>query len=187
MEEKFWDWFQENRGKLENYLSGESNSLEFVDKLNEQIYEYDELLFAEITGDTDGSYVLILTCDGRPKGIHPLTKLAHFAPVIENWTVQQFRKPGRIFELNYRGLALRESDFKIKHWIENENNQIDVYIKGYEKKDERYQSLAFLYLDHFIGEYEIMTKIESVGFKKLNFLTNTKKMHSLKKFNEILN
>ena len=187
MEEKFWNWFLNNKHLLENYIDCKSNSLDIIDLLNERIFEYNSLLFAEITSNTDGSYVLILTCDGRAKGVYPLTKLAHFAPDVQKWSIQQFRKPGRVFELNYMGLELRADDFRFKHWLEMDENHIDIYIPRYRKEDERFSTLALLYLDHFIGEYEVITKIESVGFKKLTLFTRKKTLINLKQLSEIIN
>jgi len=167
-EEIFWNWFVNYKDEIASALNNSESNHKIFDQLNEKLNEYDELLFGEVTGDENGDYVLILTCDGRGKGVYPLTKLAHFAPPINGWIIQQFRQPGRIFELNYRGLELLPSDFKIKYWIENKEQHIDVYITNYNEKDERFQTLAWLYLHHFVGEYEIMTQIDTYEFKRLN-------------------
>jgi hypothetical protein len=62
---------------------------------------------------------------------------------------------------------------------------IELYIKGYKKSDDRYKSLAFLYLDHFVGEYTVMTKVGNVEFRRLGMFTRTSDKLSLQQFRAI--
>ncbi len=59
-------------------------------------------------------------------------------------------------------------------------------MKGYRESDNRYKSAAFLCLDHFVGEYNVMTKIGQIDFRKLGLFTDKKGKVSLQEFRAIL-
>ncbi|WMJ75525.1 hypothetical protein RCC89_20525 [Cytophagaceae bacterium ABcell3] len=44
---------------------------------------------------------------------------------------------------------------------------IEVFVKNLDKDVENFKSLAFLYLDHILGEYNTITKVGFIDFYHL--------------------
>lgn len=182
----FWDWFQINSPKLERFLKSDLSDFSMFHILTDKIKSYSDLLIPEMTIDNDGNYVLIISCEGMPDGIPFVEKLADSAPIIPNWKIQKYRSAREPQDLNYQGLNFKFSDIKINHSVNDKKIDIDVYIKDYDKSDNRYLTLAFLYLDHTLGEYNVMTMIGEINFKKPGMFTSTSKMIKLDELNEVL-
>ena len=163
-ENEVWDWFSKNNKKLEDFLRSDMTDYSIYNELSRIISTYNGNLFPEITGHKSGKYVLIITCDGIREGIPFVEKLCDSAPAYDNWIIEKFRRPGHTRQLNFNGLELKESDIKIKYQQRRGVYDVNILINDYKPNDDRYKSLAFLYLDHFIGEYNVMTKIGEIDF-----------------------
>jgi hypothetical protein len=72
---------------------------------------------------------------------------------------------------------------RIKYQGTRGTYDVKVLIADYKPNDDRYKSLAFLYLDHFVGEYNVITKIGLIDFDKL---TQNKDSVSLAEFQKII-
>ncbi|MCE3229696.1 MAG: hypothetical protein K0S32_4247 [Bacteroidetes bacterium] len=183
-ETQVWNHFSKISDKLIAILESKTRDYSAYDELSETFTSYSEYLFPEFTGDENGKYILIITCDGNRKGIPFAEKLVEAAPVFDKWSIQKYRQPGGISQLNFNGLEYPENDIRIKYDKVDGLYDIDIFIKDYDKDDNRYESLAFLYLDHFIGEYNVMTKINTVGFGKLK--SSAEKI-SLRQLHDLIN
>lgn len=166
-ENKIWDWFSENKEKLEKFLESDTADISIYNTFCDKINAYSDLVFPEITGDGKGNYILVLTCDGISQGIPFVEKLGNAAPEFKNWSVKCFRQPGYASNLSYDGLEFSEKDIKITYTPVTGNYDIKIYIKNYDDGNDNYKSLAFLYLDHYIGEYNVMTRIGNIDFRLL--------------------
>ena len=187
MEEfQFWKWFTENKKMIEDFLHQKIRDYSPYEILTAKLKEYHPEVIPELTIDSSKNYVLILSCDGIQGGIQPVEKLYEAAPEIESWVVQKFRAPGHIIDLNFKGLKFKAKDIKAKYFLGSDKIDILLYIKGYNEEDSRFKTLAFLYLDHLVGEYLVMTKIGVIEFKKLGFLTKTSDLISLPELSGII-
>lgn len=112
------------------------------------------------------NYMLILSCDGIVEGIRPVQELAEKAPDIEGWVIKKFRQPFDNAQLNFDGLELKSDDIGIIHELDIDKEKVDItiFIKGYDSSDIRYQQLGYLYLDHIIGEFNVMTRVGYIDF-----------------------
>ena len=185
-EKEIWDWFIENRPALENFINSNSKDYTLYNSLTEKLRLYSEDIFPEITINKEKQFVLVISCGGIRAGISSVNKLCDAAPDIPNCIIQKYRQPGYIKELNFNGLTFSVNDIMINVNTDNAIFDIEMYIKGYNSSDNRFGNLAFLYLDHFIGEFNVMTKIGAVEFKKLGIFTNKKKLISLEELKEII-
>ncbi len=118
----------------------------------------------------DNSYVLIISCDGISAGIKPVQELAAVAPKIENWIIKKFRQPIDKITLNYKGLQLEVDDLLVTYKLNKDREKVDITyrIRGFDEKDSRYKPLGFLYLDHILGEFNVMTRVGYIDFEELN-------------------
>lgn len=169
-EEKFWDWFVKNKAKVEEFIVSNNRDYGIYNQLTKEIKKYNPLLFPEITMTEFDQYVLIITPDGLIDGIPPTQSLFDKKPDIENWLVRKFRQPTDEIDLNFNGVEFPSHDIEILPVINNEEDKIDirVFIRDMNRDEKNYQSLAFLYLDHILGEFNTMTKIGFVDFYHLD-------------------
>lgn len=169
-EEKFWNWFILNKVKIEKFMDSELRDYSIYNKLTDQIKKYNDILVPELTKTEDDKYVLIITPDGLKEGVEPTKKLAEANPGIDNWVIAKFRQPTDKITLNFKGLEFPSSDIEILPHIDHEKEvvDIDVFIRNMNKDKELYQSLAFLYFDHILGEFNSITKVGYIDFHHLD-------------------
>jgi len=172
-DKEFWNWFLNNKAAIESFITSETDNYSVYEDLTSKLKSYNEFVIPELTMDTDDNYILILSCDGRRGGINYVEQLYQSSPTIDKWKFQKFRAPGHVIDLNYQGIAFKSTDIRVKYDFDGSYYNTELYIKGYKDTDERYKGLAFLYLDHLVGEYNVMTKIGNIEFKKLGLFTRT--------------
>jgi hypothetical protein len=168
-EEKFWNWFVKNRSKIEAFIESYKEDYRVYNQLSRKIKEYDSNLFAELTQTKDNAYVLIITPDGKREGVDATKKLGESHPEIDNWIVHKFRQPKDKFHLNFNGVEYPFSDIIIYPEVDYERDKVDieVFIKNMNKDERKYQHLAFLYLDHILGEFNTIMKVGYIDFYHL--------------------
>lgn len=161
----FWKWFAQHTEGLENILDDKTDSMRAYEQLSKKIRRFHRDLVAEMTKDQEG-YVLILTPDGRRSGIKAVQELAAAAPAIPKWKVKRFRQAQDQIKLSLGGLELDIADIKV--WREFDEKaemvELNVFIKGYDESDSRFGSLTFLYLDHILGEFNLLTRVGPIAF-----------------------
>jgi hypothetical protein len=169
-EDRFWEYFQRNKKSIEEFINSDLSNHTAYNKLTDEIHKYSDLIFPEITQNKDGKFVLIITPDGKPSGIPDTEKLYNSKPVIENWIVVKFRQPKNELKVKYDGLEYPSSDIEIipEFVVEEEKIDIRVYIKNMNLDKEKYQTMAWLYLDNILGEYNSISKIRYADFFHLD-------------------
>jgi len=168
-EEEFWNYFLKNKKSLEEFINSDLSDYTSFNKLTDNIRKYSSLLFSEITQNEKGKFVLIITPDGNPDGIPDATKLFESKPEIENWVVEKFRQPKDSLQFEYDGLKYPSSDIEILLEVDNEREKVNlqVFIRNMDLDKEKYQTMAWLYLDNILGEYNSITKIGYIDFYNL--------------------
>ena len=184
--EIFWKWFLKNQTKLENFISSENRNYAIYNELTKQLKKFNDLLFPEITIDKENNFILIITPDGIRDGVNPTIEIVKSAPIIRGWKIKKFRQASDKISLNFKGLQFTYDDIKIWRYFILEQDKVDisVLIKNYDEKDNRYISLAFLYLDHILGEYNVLTRVGEInflGWDKLNDKIESVELLTLRK------
>lgn len=170
-EEKFWNWFIKNKSKIEAFIKSDKEDYRVYNQLSRKIKEYDNNLFAELTQTENDEYVLIITPDGMKESVPATKKLGESHPDIENWVIYKFRQPKDKFHLNIDGYEYPFSDILIYPEIDYERDKVDieVYIRNMNRKNEKnYKQIAFLYLDHILGEFNTIMKVGYIDFYSLD-------------------
>ena len=168
-EDKFWNYFNANKKALENFIDSDLSDYSDYNKLTDEIRKFSNLLFPEITKYANGKYVLIITPDGKFEGINDTQKLFDSKPEIENWIIEKFRQPKDTIQFKYDGLEYPSSDIEIFAELNSEKEKFDiqVFIKNMDIDKQKYQTIAWLYLDNILGEFNSITKIGYVDFFNL--------------------
>lgn len=183
---EFWRWFESKKMEIEDLLMSETGDYSIYEELTNKLNSYSNLIIPELTRDTDGNNVLILSCDGRSEGIPFVERLYECAPTIDNWRFQKFRAPGQVRELNYDGLSFKPDDISAKYYFDGQYYNVELFITDYDDTNIRYKALAFLYLDHFVGEYTVMTKIGHIEFRQRERLNSPGDQISLQELRAII-
>ena len=92
------------------------------------------------------------------------------------------------FATKYKGLEDGAEDVRVAYAYETALNKVHVrlYIRGYVENDERYKALAFLSLDHSIGEYNTMMHIGGIEFADQNEARPSFKLISLDQLRQLI-
>ena len=169
-EEKFWKYFEKNKKSLEVFINSDLSDHTAYNNLTDEIHKYSNLIFPEITQNSNGQFVLIITPDGKPSGIPDTEKLYNSKPEIENWIVEKFRQPKDDLKFEYDGLEYPSSDIEIIPEFVKEEGKVDirVYVKNMNLDKEKYQTMAWLYLDNILGEFNSISKIRYADFFHLD-------------------
>lgn len=168
-EEKFWEWFLKNDTLLFNFEENQEATFSELNNALRKVHKDLTFVFGPIISNRRE---FIVSADGFASLIPFVAKLVHSAPKMNNWTVLAFRPaqdgPCNI-ELN--GIKVTDKDLKFD-FLDEINNRIglNIHAKGDENNRANYEMAVFIFLDHYIGEYDVMTK---VGQIKIDFDTNS--------------
>lgn len=168
-EESFWNWFKKNRFHIEKFMDSDFSNYTVYDQLTNRLRSYNSILSPELTKTEKDEYVLIITPNGDGKGIEATKKLFDRHPKIENWIVKKFRQACDEVRLNLDGIEYSSSDIEIIPEFEDEDKvDLEIFVRNLNKDERRYKNLAYLYLDHILGEFNSITKVRYIDFYHLD-------------------
>lgn len=165
--QRFWEWFQANRSALEALLA-KRGDVRTYHELIKQMRRVDERIAPELTIGDDNAHVLVLSCDGKKEAMEAVITMAQSAPVLSGWRVERFRapvnRPGMAIAIG--DLELKPEDVQVAYHLEGEKDLVHValFVRGYREDRPEFKTLAFLLLDHSIGEYNTMMHLGAVQF-----------------------
>lgn len=186
-EENFWNWFTKNKSKIEKFMDSDFLDYTIYNQLTKKLKSYNSILFPELTKSENDEYVLIITPDGDEKGIEPIRKLFDKHPIIENWIIKKYRQPCDEIGLNFNGIEYPSSDIEVIPEFEDEDKvDLRIFVRNLNEDEKRYKSLAYLYIDHILGEFNSITKIRYVDFYHLDEDKSVKGGISLLKLRKLI-
>lgn len=165
----FWKWFSDHRVKLEDFINDPNRDYAIYHEMTEELQKFSELLYPEITVKDD-TYVLIITPNGISEGIEPTREIVAAAPAFDNWEFVRFRQPMDDVSLEQQGLQYESTEIEVLPELDKERDKVNilVFIRNMNKDPRAYQTLAFLYMDHILGEFNVITKVGYIDFKHLD-------------------
>jgi hypothetical protein len=164
--QEFWKSFEANMPALEQLIDGESNDYAAYNALSADLREFSELLIPEITKQKK-VYILIMSCDGIREGIPWVEKLTADVKDYPNWQIVKFRQPNSMRYIPINGIKVHRSAIWLD-WEKTPDNKYNLtFFPKWYSGNGTYQKGAMLHLDHSIGEYNVMTRIEAIEFKRL--------------------
>jgi len=164
----FWEWFFDNKTKIEDFMDSDFSDYTIYHKLREKIKIYNSILIPELTKE-ENKFVLIISPGGIKEGIEPTKKLYKNRPKLENWIIKKYRQPSDKILLNFEGIEYPSNHIEIiAEFNQEEKVDIKVFIKNMDKDERRYKTLAFLYLDHILGEFNTIMKVRYIDFLHLD-------------------
>lgn len=171
-ESKFWEWFIKNEDFLSNWKKDQTNVFNSLYGQLQKVKKGLTFVFGPVH---DGKQEFIISADGFPPLIPFVQNLMKNAPKLENWKIIAFRPV--MPKLDSIIINETEIDPKKLRFIFNESNEdrinLTFFIEGDKNRHQEYQNATFIFLDHLIGEYNVMTKIGgiqwSLGDKKSGY------------------
>lgn len=178
--ENFWKWFEENMAAIELFIVKEPRDYSIYQALSENLRQYNKFLIPEITIDEDNHFVLIISCDGIRQGIPYAEKLTEDMKPYPNWKIIKYRQPGPMEVIPVNGLNLKRKDVFLL-WQKTLTNTylLTFYVKGYSSNNPAYEIGTLLHLDHTIGEFNSMTRIENAKLERLRFFQSKRGLKTL--------
>lgn len=165
--QEFWQYFEEHMSALEQFISSDDRDYTIYNAISDKLRQYNEYLVPEITMDEQDRFVLVLSCDGVREGIPALEHLAENLKDYPNWKIVKYRQPGPMKFIPLYGRKVMRKDILLS-WNRTGDGQYQLtfYLKWHYNK-KTYESGAFLHLDHTIGEYNSMTLVGEIEFRRL--------------------
>lgn len=164
-EERFWEWFLQNRPQIRAVKTGTEPVIGQIAKRLASVHK--DLVWVAGKG-SDGVHEFIISADGIREMIPKVKSLVDAAPDMAGWRIIAFRprEPGLGVKMANRELT-SDSIFFVSA-VNGEKLDIDLYIDGLNASNFRdLAQCCFILLDSTIGEYDVMTRIGEIDFKPL--------------------
>lgn len=149
----FWTWFLKNQTAIESFKGSDDIIL---DQLLEQLHQYNEHLFFELSTNFEEKE-LVITAEGDSEQFDSVRNLIAKAPNVKNWKFTAFRPPlGFDFKTEYDGVEYDPQQL----WflpLDNKANPSAIGIRiGIPNFDEKVhihsKAAAWIVLDTGLGE-----------------------------------
>jgi hypothetical protein len=166
-DERFWQWFTNNLREFENIRTGEER---ICSELAKQLKRIDRhLTFVFGINENEKLREFIVSADGIRSSFPAVKKLVAAAPEIQGWKITAFRPPSEALgTLTIGNVTVGPDDIWFSARRTQELVELVVYIRNAEQLPQNaIGQLAFIYLDHCLGEYDVETKIGSIDFRPL--------------------
>ena len=162
-ENEFWDWFQKNEDRLFHFTKDQDTIFSALSSAMHKVHS--DLTF-EFGPEIDGKREFVISADGQRNVFPTVESLFTLAPSLPRWTFTKFR-PRRhaagMVHLN--GLEIKAQDVEVSMEADGEKVGLNVFMLGYDSEDRRYLNIAFIILDHIIGEFDMETKVGFINVK----------------------
>lgn len=160
---QFWQ-----RISREERLLSDLPAREAMEQINEWMEPLISDLAAEISGGDSGRRELILTAHGSVSRFQNLLTLLNSAPPLQWFEVSAFRRRcGEGFDMQMEDFELNTRDVLVNHTAENGQVAIELSFGKDIPMDyqEHARNMAFIMLDHMLGEYDFAVKVGPVDFR----------------------
>ena len=158
--EEFWEWFSEHEEFIRNNL--EQNTDEVASLVTEKIKTIHPNIYFEIPFlVTNDKRDFIISADGDYDVFDEVIDLCDIAPTYTHWNIIPFRP--RTYQedqtIDMDGITLSYEDIYFQYDLTDLPIDVNVYIRGYDGKDNRFIHAYFILLDTLIGEFDAVTVI----------------------------
>jgi hypothetical protein len=156
--ETFWKWFIENEEVLFDFEQDQETVFE---ALADALHLVNEQLTFEFGRQEDGCREFVISADGNRESFPFVVGLADAAPKLKRWRVTKFRPRRSLdFDLTFDNERLSPRDLLFSIEPDNGLAGLTLFMRGLNERNHRtYLGVAFLFLDHALGEYDVETKV----------------------------
>ncbi len=154
----FWNWFSDEAPSLWT-----ASKVDAMQRVQRELEKQHHGVFAEI-GSDGGGRLLVLTADGDRSQFPTIQRLFAARPNVKGWKIVAFRqreaKPFSKIAMNNRDV----DPATLRYVARRKGDKLDIklYVPGYADNDKDLGMMAFLALDHTVGEYDVETKLGGI-------------------------
>jgi hypothetical protein len=161
----FWKWFQNNEAALFDF---EKNQDRIFGQLAAELHKIDANLTFEFSSIENGRREFIISADGIREAFPKVEKLYAAAPNLPRWKIIKFRPRREPSTISYNGTKVDVDAVRIEVRPHGQKIDVTVFLPGYTKDTEStFGSIAFLFLDQALGEYDVETRVGVVDVKSI--------------------
>jgi hypothetical protein len=162
-EEEFWSWFQKNEDSLFNF---EKDQQRVFKNLAAAMKKVNPDLTFEFSQITDNKREFVISADGFRSAFPAVESFFRSAPCLPRWTFVKFRPRRGSGDLIIGDIKVGTNDLEFTIHPDGGKAGLTVFVKGYnEEKVKQFTQIAFIHLDHAIGEYDMETQVGFVNVK----------------------
>ena len=167
----FWDWFEANENKFHKVVKNNGNiEKEFFAKISPKLNELREgILF--LTGMlNDETADLIFTADGNIKNFYFIEEMIEASPNLKGWKFRAHKPP---VDLKNQNIEMGNYNFGSQNinFYSNVTDQypdeISITLVHDDFTEENKTEIingCYIFLDNFIGELNLSTTVDNIGF-----------------------
>lgn len=170
----FWKWFVDNEDELFNF---ERDQDVVFDALSDALHLVSEQLTFEFGPKEDGRREFVISADGNRDAFPFVLGLAAAAPRLDRWQVTKFRPRRSLdFELVFDGEKFLPRDLMFSIEPDNGLAGLTLFMRGLnDRTHQTFFGIAFLFLDHALGEYDVETKVGYIDIQPMEAESNLPK------------
>lgn len=177
----FWDWFIEHEEDIYSHI--ESQPEQYAFDIHAQLTAINENLVFDIPFEqVDNKRELIVSADGDASLFPLIHDIVSQAPTLERWIIHALRPRTNQMDqaIDLDGLYLEYEDIFFTITEVEFPLQLTIYLRGYDREDNRYIHGYFLLLDTLLGEYNAVTYTETIAIYPLEDQPNVQRFISLR-------
>jgi hypothetical protein len=156
------------------------DSMELMEHLNAMLEPLVDGVAMEVSGERGGHRELVLTAHGSLERFAAVQALAAQAPALAGFSVTPFRRrTSGDFGMRMDGFELSTGDVLVQHGPEAGQVALQVGFAKEIPADmwDHARNMAFIMLDHMLGEYDFAVKVGPVDFVEGGELSSPVALH----------
>ena len=165
-EESFWQWFQLNEALLYDFESNQDATLKMLSKALKKVHPDLTYELSPITDD--GKREFVISADGFKDAFPSVESLYSKAPELNRWIIIKYRQRRSIGHiLKFGGQSVDGENIKYLMLEEEDPKKVGIvlFIPGYtDQEREAFLGIGFIFLDHALGEYDVVTRVGMIEF-----------------------
>jgi hypothetical protein len=159
-ENRFWTWFQANEASLYDF---QKNQPRIFDQLSAEMHKIHPALTFEFGPIQEGRREFIISADGLKEAFPKVESLYAAAPQLPRWKFTKFRQRGKPLDIAYEGISVKADAVAAMAKADGAKAKVTVFLPDYSAAaHQKYQSIAFLFLNRALGEYDVQTRVSEV-------------------------
>ena len=165
-EEAFWKWFQKNETSLFDF---EKDRDHIFDLLGAEMHKLNPNLTFEFGPKENGRREFVISADGIREAFPEVEALYAASPPLPRWKFIKFRPRRKPNDISYGGVVVKAASVSVLVEPNGRTADITVFIPGYtEAARKTYVTVAFLFLDEALGEYDVETRVGQVNVDSIS-------------------
>jgi len=165
-ESDFWRWFQNNEEILFDFEKGPHRIL---NRLSAAMHRVHPSLTYEFGPKENSTREFVLSADGIKEAFPRVEALYAVAPQLPRWKFIKFRPRREPGNLTFKDVSVRAEDVFVLVEPDQTKVGITIFLPRYSKEvHQTFVGIAFLLLDHALGEYDVETRVGFIECKPLD-------------------